>query len=268
MANNLKKITKSIVPRKIKPAASEYFRKTVNFGTRYECPICNAKLKSFLPFGVNLPVLIEKQVVGLGHREKAQCPVCYSLDRDRLQYLYLQQKTNLFSDSNLLLHIAPEYSLEQVFANSPLIHYLSADIEPDRAMIKMDITKIQYPEESFDVVICNHVFDHIQHDTLAMSELYRVLVPGGWAVLQVPISLTLDQTYEDMRLTSIWEREVSFGEDDHVRIYAMDYVGRLENVGFEVELFDWTKDRTNFGGPTNKYNLIEKEKLFIARKPV
>lgn len=267
MAKPLKKIAKSVVPRKIKPTASQYFRKTIHFGTRYECPICSAKLKSFLPFGEDTPVITKQQVIGLGYRPEAQCPVCYSLDRDRLQYLYLTHKTPLFTDPHLLLHIAPEHSLKAILEDSPSIHYLSADIDPTHTMIKMDITKIQYPEESFDAIICNHVLDHIHHDTLAMAELYRVLMPGGWAVLQVPISLTLEQTYEDNTLTSIWEREVAFGEDDHVRIYAMDYVDRLQNIGFEVEIFDWTQDRKNFGGDANKFNLIEEEKLFIAHKP-
>ena len=106
----------------------------------------------------------------------------------------------------------------------PNIDYLSADLNSPSAMVKMDITNIKYEDNSFDVIICNHVLEHIPDDRKAMSELYRVLKPGGWAILQVPISLLLNKTYEDPTVTTPEEREKVFGQSDHVRIYAKDYV--------------------------------------------
>jgi ubiquinone/menaquinone biosynthesis C-methylase UbiE len=144
------------------------------------------------------------------------------------------------------------------------IDYLSADLDSPIAMIKMDITKIPYKDNFFNVVICNHVLEHIPNDRQAMSDLYRVLKPGGWAILQVPISLSLERTYDDPTVTAPGEREKKFGQSDHVRIYARDYKDRLESVGFTVEVYSI---RQEFGDSTiNKYALAKDEDLYLASK--
>src|SRR4249920_3892182 len=122
------------------------------------------------------------------------------------------------------------------------INYVSANLDSPLAMIRMDISKIPYKANCFDVIICNHVLEHIPNDRQAMSDLYRVLKPGGWAILQVPISLSLDRTYEDPTAVTREEREKKFGQHDHVRIYAKDYKDRLENVGFTVEVYSFRKE--------------------------
>jgi FkbM family methyltransferase len=147
----------------------------------------------------------------------------------------------------------------------PNIDYLSADIGSPLAKVQMDITDIKYPDDHFDVIICNHVLEHIPDDWKAMAELYRVLKPRGWAILQVPISLSLNQTYEDPLVTSPEERERAFGQNDHVRIYAKDYRDRLERVGFSVEIFSFVKD---FGESSiHKYGLSKDENIYVCSKP-
>ena len=193
-----------------------------------------------------------------------------SVDRqiERLVYLYLLKKTN-FCDENLkLLHIAPEERLSAFIKKRSNIDYLTADIDLQRGnvMVKMDITQINYPDNTFDVVICNHVLEHIIDDHKAMSELFRVLKPNGWGILQVPISLSLSETFEDASVTTPEERERIFGQSDHVRIYAMDYVDRLKKSGFDVEVFNW-QDDPQFSSVDNKYGLIELEKVFVVHKP-
>jgi SAM-dependent methyltransferase len=235
-------------------------------GYKFKCPLCDNTLRRFLPGGAHYPVLKEKKVIGSGYRLNFKCPCCQALDRERLIYLYLLYKTDIFNKPIKLLHVAPEKSLRKKLQECKNFDYLTADLHSSSVMVKMDIANIQYPDTSFDVIICNHVLEHIIDDHKAMSELYRILKWGGWAILQVPISLQLHQTYEDMTITKPRERMVAFGQNDHVRIYARDYRDRLERVGFKVEEFDWNSDE-RFGGVKNQFGLNEEERVYLASKP-
>ena len=146
--------------------------------------------------GFDFPVIRKKQIVGGGLRN-AQCPVCRSSDRVRLLFLFMKKRTDIFTKKTRFLHIAPEKPLERIFRNCENISYLTADLEKDNVMEKMDITNIHYSDDYFDAIICNHVLEHINEDIKAMKELYRVLKPGGWAILQVPFSKIMDTTFED-----------------------------------------------------------------------
>lgn len=266
MANTIK----SMIPLKLRKTLIK-FRKILNyitcFGFRYECPICKSKLRRFLPVGFKYAVLNELKVVGGGYRNTA-CPVCSSTDRDRLLYLYLLQKTNIFKQPTKLLHVAPEKCLGDVLRDQANIDYLTADLYKKNVMVKMDLTNIQFSDNTFDAIICNHVLEHIVDDRRAMSELYRTLKPGGWAILQVPISLSLEKTYEDWSVKTASDREQAFGQDDHVRIYAKDYKDRLEQVGFKVEVFEWfSKETEDFGGQKNRFGLNRDESVYVAIKP-
>lgn len=243
-----------------------FVRKLRFHGSRYHCPICASNLRCLRPKGFNFPVLSEKAVIGGGYRLKAQCPVCKSTDRERLLYLYLSKRTDIFKNRVKLLHVAPEPGLSARFKNSSNIDYLTADISSSEVMVKMDITDINYPDGSFDIIICNHVLEHIIDDSKAMQELCRVLKPGGWGILQVPISLSLEQTFEDFSVTEPAAREEVFGQSDHVRIYAMDYVERLNRSGFTVRLFNWWED-PELVGADNRYGLLQDESLFLVSKP-
>ncbi|GAB4245815.1 MAG: hypothetical protein Tsb0034_24530 [Ekhidna sp.] len=115
------------------------------------------------------------------------------------------------------------------------LEYISGDIESPLAKIKMDIHDIPLEDNSVDVIFCNHVLEHVADDKKALSEIRRVLRPGGWAILQIPFFHPIpDSTYEDASITDPLEREKVFGQDDHVRLYGKDYPERLANVGFKV----------------------------------
>ncbi len=188
---------------------------------RYYCPICTAIVKQFLPNGNPT-------------REKARCPKCRSLERHRLDWLFFRKFTNLFdSSAKSMLHIAPEIFLSQRFKKIKNLDYLSADLKSKIAMEKMDITKINYPDNTFSIIYCSHVLEHIPDDKKALSELYRVLKKGGWAVLQVPIMS--EKTYEDPSIIDPEMRKKHFGQWDHVRCCGPDYIERIASVGFKAK---------------------------------
>lgn len=237
----MKSLIKNIIPEAYHKSLKYSILRLRYAGGVNFCNVCETKIKKWQPLGYDLPVLTEKQIVGAGLRE-AMCPVCMSSDRIRLLFYFLKNKTNIFTNRHKLLHIAPEPSLEHLFKKHPNIDYLTADLDPTEVMMQMDITKIQLPENSFDAIVCNHVLEHIPDDMKAMSELYRILKPGGWAILQVPFSKTLSQTFEDPKVINPNDREQIFGQTDHVRIYAWDYTDRLKKAGFNVNVYRWTED--------------------------
>ncbi len=185
-------------------------------GNKVKCPICDHTYKKFLPYG------------RINARENALCPNCLSLERHRLIWLFLKEKTNFFSEKLNVLHFAPEPCFIGRFEKQHGDKYITADIESPLAKVKMDIHQIPFEENHFDVVLCNHVLEHVKDDIQAMREIHRVLKPGGWAILQVPFfSPVPDKTFEDNSISDKREREKIFGQDDHVRKYGKDYVQRI-----------------------------------------
>lgn len=267
MKSTIKRLLKTIIPAKHRAWLRHFRRKVKYFGWMYKCPICRSHLRILLPFGQKFPVLIQNRIIGGSFRPNARCPVCRSLDRERLVYLYLLNKTKIFQEHLKLLHLAPEKNLSTILKNHSNIDYLTADLNSNKVMVKMDITQIDYPDNSFDAVICNHVLEHVIDDKKAIRELFRVLRPGGWGILQVPISLNLNKTYEDVSVTSPSEREKIFGQSDHVRMYAIDYLDRLRESGFEVSPFKWWIQGKEFGNPDNKYALLQHEIIIFVNKP-
>ena len=164
------------------------------------------------------------------------CVHCNSLERHRFVWLYFQEKTNLFDGRpKTVLHIAPELCLEPLLKARLGSSYVTADIDDPRASVKMDITDIQYPDDSFDVIYCSHVLEHVREDSKAMRELRRVLKPTVWAILLVPI--VGEENYEDYSITGPAERLKHFGLEDHVRQYGRrGYVERLTSSGFTVKV--------------------------------
>lgn len=208
-------------------------------GNAVTCPVCTKSWKKFLPYGRIRP------------RENALCPNCLSLERHRLIWLYLEQRTDFFSAPADVLHIAPEPCFIPRFEQLHQARYITADIESPLARVKMDIHAIPFPDESFDVVLCNHVLEHVTDDLQALREIRRVLKPGGYAILQVPFFHPIpDKTFADPAITSATEREKIFGQNDHVRRYGKDYNERIEQAGlraveepFVNELNDETRKR-------------------------
>jgi len=243
-------------------------------GKNYYCPYCEHSFRKMLTDGEQLPVIEKYQIIGSGYRENCTCPRCYAKDRDRLIHLYLEKKTTIFTQAHRVLHIAPEAWLKELFQSLDNIHYTNGvkDAESmgyyyDRRTRDIDITDLEMKDDFYDMIVCNHVLEHIPDDIKAMKEIYRVLKPGGWAILQVPYSEVLNHTFEDETIVTKVDRTKFFGQFDHVRIYGKDYVDRLEFVGFKVEKFnpineEWGKEYIE------KYALNPKENLFIAHKPV
>ena len=220
------------------------------YGHRFVCPICKGHFRKFLSFGVK-------------PRPNASCPRCGSLERHRLSWLYLRDRTNFFSDNLKVLDIAPMDCLQRKFQAMPNLDYVSVDLELPIAMVKMDITDMQFPDNYFDCIICYHVFEHIPDDRKAMKEIFRVLKPDGWAILQVPI--LMEKTFEDPNITTPKEREKVFGQRDHVRIYGLDYKDRLEGVGFAVKVDSYVKELGD--DAIKKYNLMRDEYIYFCYKP-
>ena len=124
----------------------------------------------------------------------------------------------------------------------PNLDYVSADWASPRAKLKMDVTDIQCEDNTFDVILTNHVLEHVPDDRKAMRELHRVLKPGGFAILQSPLNKKFEKTYEDPSITDPKERRKAFGQEDHVRVYGRDYKERLEEAGFFVRADPYVKE--------------------------
>jgi len=163
-----------------------------------------------------------------------------------------------------LLHIAPEKNLQKMLKTFSKIKYISGDLNPLVANRKIDITNINFGNDYFDFIICNHVLEHIEDDRKAMRELLSVLKPGGEAILQVPISKYSKKTFEDFSIIFPEEREKYFGQKNHIKIYGKDYKKRLESIGFKVELYDIKKDLSI--QDIKKYGLNEEEILYIGKR--
>ena len=240
------------VPRKYLQLFSGVGLKAVGIlyaGNKVECPICGNHYGKFLPYGRINP------------RLNALCPSCLSLERHRLIWLYLKEKTNFFSAQLDVLHIAPEPCFMKRFEKQHGEKYITADIESPLAKVKMDIHQIPFSENIFDVVICNHVLEHVQDDIKAMSEIRRVLKPGGWAIMQVPFfSPVPDVTFEDTTITDPQEREKFFGQNDHVRMFGKDYSKRIERAGLKAVEDDFAKVQPE------KYGLQRAEIIYIGVK--
>lgn len=265
MRQSIKDILKPLVPEKYRADIKIFFKRFQHFGSEFYCPACQSNVDHLQELGYDFPVNREKQIIGGGTR-KAMCPVCGSSDRERLLYLFLEQKTNLFYEKTKLLHLAPERNLKRIISKKKNIDYLTADLNPMNVMESMDITQINYPDNTFDAILCNHVLEHIPDDQKAMAELFRVLKPGGWAILQVPISGVLKETFEDFSVTSPYAREKVFGQKDHVRIYGKDYTDRLTSAGFKVTEFHWETDPGFGGEEENKFVLYKKEIVYFCGK--
>jgi len=251
----LKSILKKVIPEKFHPQARQIYSTLILFwyiGDRFTCPICNGHFRKLLPFGVK-------------PRPNAQCPKCGSLERHRLLWLYLKDRTNFFTNYLKILDIAPYYYLQKKFKKLENIDYTSADISSPIAMIRIDITDIHLPSNQFDCIICYHVLEHVQNDKKAIKELFRVLKPGGWAIIQSPIDQNRKITFEDPTALKDEEKEKLFGQFDHVRVYGLDYKDRLEEAGFVVKVDKFVKEL-----PVNiieKYRLNRSEYIYFCTKP-
>lgn len=198
-------------------------------GHRFTDPIDGKSFSKFLPYGY------DKQ------RENVLSPSTLSLERHRLLWLFLKNETDFFTAEKRVLHFAPEQGFYKRFRKMKNLDYVTTDLNSPLADVKADICNLPFENNSFDVILCNHVLEHIPDDTKAMKELYRILKPGGYGIFQIPQDLSREKTFEDNSITDKKERAKIFGQYDHVRIYGRDYFDKLRSVGFEVTEVDYTK---------------------------
>ena len=203
-------------------------------GRSRECPVCGSRYRRFMPYGY------------VTSREDALCPHCLALERHRMIWLWLSECSDLFESRPRLLHIAPEVSLMRHFKRlyRGTENYITADLESPLADMHFDVQHIPLEDCSVDVVICNHLLEHVEDDRRAMRELYRILRPGGWGIALVPEDRSLPTTFEDDSITDPKERTHIFGQYDHRRIYGWDYDMRLAEAGFRVERIGYREQLT------------------------
>lgn len=236
----MKKIFKlilNILPRPLLIKLSYLARPIFAFllkGTKFTDPIDGKSFKSFLPYGYD------------NQRNNVLSPSTLSLERHRLLWLYLKNETLLFSKKNKtkdalrVLHFAPEQCFLKRFKNLTNIEYTTTDLESPIADVKADICNLPFKDNSYDIILCNHVLEHIPNDLKAMQELYRVMKIGGMGIFQIPQDLSREVTFEDNTITNKRERAKIFGQYDHVRVYGRDYFDKLRSIGFKVNPVDYT----------------------------
>ena len=245
----------NLIPRPLLIRLSYWVRPLIALslkGKTYTDPIDGKSFRKFLPYGYENP------------RENVLSPSTLSLERHRLLWLYLKNETDFFNKPIKLLHFAPEQAFYQRFKKLDHITYTTTDLNSPLADVKADICHLPFDEDTFDVILCNHVLEHIPDDTKAMQELYRVMKPGGWGIFQIPQDLKREQTFEDNTITDRKERARIFGQYDHVRIYGRDYFDKLRSVGFKVEEVDYTNTLPK--EDVEKYRLAKGEIIPLVKK--
>ncbi len=244
------------IPRPILISLSYVARPILAFflrGNTYTDPIDGKQFRKFLPYGYE------------NTRENVLSPSTLSLERHRLLWLYLKNDTTFFSGKQQkILHFAPEQAFYKRFRKLPGLDYTTTDLNSPLADIKADICSLPFADNSFDIILCNHVLEHIPDDTKAMQELYRILKPGGWGIFQIPQDLKRETTFEDNTIIDKKERAEIFGQYDHVRIYGRDYFDKLRSIGFKVKEVDYTSELST--SDIEKYRLAKGEIIPLVLK--
>jgi SAM-dependent methyltransferase len=249
------KVVLNTVPRPLLIKVSYWVKPFFKYafrGSKYTDPIDGKSFSKFLPYGY------------INQRENVLSPSTLSLERHRLLWLYLKNETDFFSKNFKVLHFAPEQAFYKRFRKLNNLDYTTTDLNSPLADVKADICDLPFKENEFDFILCNHVLEHIPNDTKAMQEIYRILKPGGTAILQIPQDLKRNNTFEDDSITDRKERERIFGQYDHVRIYGRDYFDKLRSIGFKVEEVNYTNQLSS--EEIDKYRLAKGEVIPVCYK--
>lgn len=255
VSKNLFKYILNTIPRPIlirlsyiaRPILALYLK-----GDQFTDPIDGKSFKSFLPYGYGT------------QRNNVLSPSTLSLERHRLLWLYLQNETEFFTAPKKVLHFAPEQAFYKRFRKMKHLEYITTDLNSPLADVKADICDLPFKDNEFDIILCNHVLEHIPDDTKAMQELFRIMKPGGYGVFQIPQDLSRAETFEDDSITDKAERAKIFGQYDHVRIYGRDYFDKLRSVGFKVEEVDYTANLSKLD--VTRFCLAKGEIIPVVRK--
>ncbi|XLS28362.1 class I SAM-dependent methyltransferase [Flavobacteriaceae bacterium M23B6Z8] len=254
----MKKVFKfflNLIPRPLLISISYFIKPVFAFflrGEKYTDPIDEKSYSAFLPYGYEYP------------RDNVLAPGTLSLERHRLLWLYLKNETDFFHERKKVLHFAPEQAFYKRFRKLPNLDYTTTDLNSPLADVKADICNLPFENNSFDVIFCNHVLEHIPNDKKAMEELFRILKPGGLGIFQIPLDANRANTFEDDSITDPKERARIFGQYDHVRVYGLDYFDKLRSVGFKVNEINYTQ---NFSKElVDTYRLAEGEILPVCSK--
>jgi len=221
-------------------------------GKDFTDPIDGKSFKSFLPYGYG------------EQRNNVLSPSTLSLERHRLLWLYLKKETDFFNASKKVLHFAPEQAFYKRFRKMTNLDYTTTDLNSPLADVTADICNLPFEDNSYDIIFCNHVLEHIPDDTKAMKELYRILRSGGMGIFQIPQDLSRAVTFEDDTITDKKERAKIFGQYDHVRVYGRDYFDKLRSVGFLVDEVDYTSKLTE--DEVQRFCLAKGEIIPVVRK--
>ena len=243
------------IPRPLLIRLSYPFRLCVDFlyrGKRYHDPINGRGYRSFFTYGYRNP------------RKNVLSPGTLSLERHRLIWLYLKNETKFFTEKSNVLHIAPEQCFLSRFKELKNLKYTTTDLLSPIVDVRANIKNLPFEDCSFDIVLCNHVLEHIDDDLKALKEIHRVLKKGGWGIIQVPLDKDRQKTFEDNSITSKKERTKIFGQYDHLRIYGLDYFDLLKSVGFVVKPIAYADRFSN--SEIDKFRLQKQEILPIVRK--
>jgi len=227
-----KSIIKNLFPEQIVQQFKPLLRNVVYLfykGNKYACNLCEANLKTFLSLANN----------------DLLCPRCGSLSRTRKLYQILEEKQLL---KGKILHFSPPLSLNKKINQTTDIQYISSDFENEFiADVKYDLTNISAKDETFDLFIAYHILEHIEADSKAMEELFRISKKGGFGLIQTPFKT--GEIYEDFSIKTPKERLTHFGQEDHVRIYSVEGLRtRLEKVGFKVDELSFKEKESNYFG--------------------
>jgi SAM-dependent methyltransferase len=244
-------------------------RKLFYGGGSSVCPMCGNSVRTWLTHGNRAEVLYRRKVVGGMRRDHDECPICRSADRVRLMMLYLRDVLHVGERPLKVMHVAPDFGLHLWLRGRSQIDYVPTDLDLWRYrhmtdVVQADLTDLPFEAETFDVVICSHVLEHVPDDRKAMSEIRRVLKSGGSALLMAPMATDGAGTDEDPGVEDPGERDRRFGQWDHVRLYAPDdFAARLAGVGFDVRVFTGFDD---FPAEAERLSLNPAERLFVARR--
>lgn len=245
MYQYLKELVKTFLPNHRLFALEPAFRSVLYQlyrGSRYHCSVCRKELRAFVPLPTG----------------DLLCPACGSLPRGRRLWLLLSQE--FLRPEAVILDFSPSRSLYRVLKSRPQLHYFSTDISGDfMADLRYDITQITAAAESYDVITCYHILEHVEQDRQAMRELYRVLKPGGTCLVQTPFRP--GTIYENPAVQTAADRLRHFGQEDHVRVYSVAGLReRLIECGFHVEVREYEE------APKNRLGLHQHETVLVCTK--